>query len=259
VNGTDRTVSAAAGAATLSWCAGQAIAWTGEGGTICVVLFAALSCLQGLRAGDAAEALLAAGVDGIQLTAGCAPDDRLAETVAATAVRTHHGYSPHALRAKVWDSDAVLYGQTDSVHPPRRGLEQAFFTRLEDGTYGDVAFETMYPGYTLGDEASLRRYLATGQALAVDVSHLHLQIVAGVLSAQGAELVYNYTNIAEIHVSRDEHGRDAHRPFTGGDYQVGWVRERNRAGAVVVVECYTHRMSAAERQAQFEVVADAID
>jgi hypothetical protein len=222
------------------------------------MLFAALSCLQGSRAADAAEALLDAGAEGIQLTAGCAPDARLDAVLDGVAVRTHHGYHPRSLRTRVYGDDATLVAGADSLHPPRRAQREAFFSRLEAGAYGDTAFEAMYPGYVLGDEADLRRYLATGAPLAVDVSHIHLQLDAGVLSPAGAAAVYAYDHIAEIHVSRDAQGRDAHLPFDRNDYGISWARERHRSGADVVVECYVHHLSPQQRRAQFAAITDAV-
>jgi hypothetical protein len=225
-------------------------------------LYAALSCLQGRRADHAAAELVDAGVSGIQLTAGCAPapPGALDAAVAGLPTRTHHGYTPAALRRTVW-SGADLVGAADSVHPPRSEHRDGFFARLEAGQYartgGAVAFETMYGGFTLGNGADLRRYIDTGAPLAVDISHLHIQRTDKVLGDTDLAAVFDYPNISEVHVSAMRDGRDAHEPFTADLWGLDWARDwARRSNGVLVVECYVHRMSPSELQAQFSMLKE---
>lgn len=84
-------------------------------------LFLALSCLQGRPMQEAFDELAALDVEGLQLTPGNAPTSGFAEHVRRHEgrTRTHHGFSPNALRVDVWDAQGQLKGRWDSVHPPR--------------------------------------------------------------------------------------------------------------------------------------------
>ena len=103
------------------------------------MLYLALSCLQGRPLDRAAAELLSLlpGELGLQLTPGCAPGP-VPEHV---ATRTHHGWVPHALRARVW-SDGALVWRGHSVHPP---------TTQEVG-----------PGWAPPDDATLADWVADG-------------------------------------------------------------------------------------------------
>jgi hypothetical protein len=218
------------------------------------MLYAALSCLQGRPTSDAISELAALPIDGIQLTPGCVPSDEnaVAAALGALTVRTHQGWTPHALRQRVWEHDtATLACVSDSVHAPRAGVRDDFFAHLEQGDYGQVAFETMYPGYCLGNSDDLEQAMSGNTPLAVDVSHLELMVEAGTLNATTLRHLLDYTHIAEIHVSRAVGHRDAHAPFTADDYLVGWAREQARGGRHVVIECYLHQLDNSERTAVF--------
>ena len=81
------------------------------------MLYLALSCLQGPPQAGAAAELWALEADGLQLTPGCAPSS---EALPVAPLRTHHGFSDRALRARVWDAAGELRWTGDSMHPPRR-------------------------------------------------------------------------------------------------------------------------------------------
>ena len=78
------------------------------------MLYLALSCFQGRTMTEAAETLvgLAPGRVGLQLTPGCAPSPITVDC----PTRTHHGFTPHALKAPVWAAGRLVW-HGDSLHP----------------------------------------------------------------------------------------------------------------------------------------------
>ncbi|HEX4607822.1 MAG TPA: hypothetical protein VH092_06410 [Urbifossiella sp.] len=207
------------------------------------MLYLALSCFQGRRAGDAAEELvaLAPGRVGLQLTPGCAPGP-LAVTC---PTRTHHGYTTHALRAPVWDGGTLVW-HGDSVHPPlaRRVPDD---WQPPDG----VVLETMYPGYAaLADGDGIAAAMDAGRWLAVDVAHLDIQMYHGLIRQIVLNRLMDYERVAEVHVSTSHEHRDAHARITAPAWGVEWARTRLAAGTPVVLECYMHHLSSEERLGQ---------
>src|SRR5260370_16951120 len=88
---------------------------------------------------DAAQTLaaLAPGRVGLQLTAGCAPSPINIDC----PMRTHHGFTYQALRARVWDGGTLVW-HGDSVHPPKQ-------CELPDSWQPPhhLVIEPMYPHY----------------------------------------------------------------------------------------------------------------
>lgn len=218
------------------------------------MLYLALSCLQGRPAVQACRDLLALGAPGIQLTPGNVPDPALVDALAGVPVRTHHGFSWHAMKQRVWDDSGRCRVSADSVHPPTE-REPAFACWWEAiREHPEPAIhETMYPGYRLGCGAELERAMDEGLTLAVDVSHIHIQRSAGVLSPATWRRLQRYEGIAELHVS-DNAGRiDSHRPLDPNTFGLGWARERASTGLPLVLEAYMHKLSYSERRAQVEL------
>ena len=209
------------------------------------MLYLALSCFQGRRAGDAAQALaaLAPGQVGLQLTPGCAPD-----LVAVTCpVRTHHGYSPHALRAPVWDGGKLAW-QGDSVHPPQQRQVGEQWQAPDD-----LVMETMYPGYAdLANSDQLAAAMDRGRWLAVDVAHLDIQTYHGDLEQSVLRRLLDYQRVAEVHVSTSREARDTHARLLPSAWGLEWARSRLTAGVPVILECYMHKLS---REEQLEQIA----
>jgi hypothetical protein len=215
------------------------------------VLFVALSCLQGRPMGRAYAELAALPVDGVQLTPGCQPTPGFAPT---GVVRTHHGYSPRAFRTRdVWADDGACLVASDSVHPPRADAPAAAHF-LEKPT---PILETMYPSYALGDGDALERAMALHIALAVDVSHLHMQREQGVISTATLARVLDYDRIAEVHVSANDGRRDLHAPLTAETFGLAWARER-LADLPVVLECYFHKLDRDQRLAQLDLIREGV-
>jgi hypothetical protein len=208
-------------------------------------LFLALSCLQGRPLRAAAEELLALAPDGLQLTPGNLPGDGDRAWLAAerVLVRTHHGFDWHALRRPVWSEDAQLLVSAHSVHPPKGTLDLSRLPR--DGLY-----EVMYPGYALGCGDDVERAMALGLRLAVDVSHVLIQLHSGVMTAATWTRLQSYARVAELHVSDNDGRRDLHRPLTARSFGIGWARERAADGVPLVLECYMHKLSTDERAQQ---------
>jgi hypothetical protein len=211
------------------------------------VLYLALSCLQGRPQAAAAAELWALEPDGLQLTPGCAPSS---EPLPSAPLRTHHGFSDRALRARVWDAAGELRWTGDSVHPPRSVDAPPGWTPRAKAVY-----ETMYPGYAdLDTGDALDRAMDDGLSLAVDIAHLELQRTAGVLSDATWRRLQDYDRVVEVHVSASVGAHDRHAPLHAGVFGLGWARARFAAGAPVVLESYMHRTSVDDRRRQMELI-----
>jgi hypothetical protein len=218
------------------------------------VLYLALSCFQGRRIGDAAATLLALapGRVGLQLTPGCAPGP----IDVTCALRTHHGFTHRAIRARVWE-DGKLMWRGDSVHPPLQN-------QTPDGWLppADVVMETMYPGYAdLANGDQIAAAMDSGRWLAVDVAHLEIQTYHGVLANSVLSRLQEYERVAEVHVSTSHEHRDTHARLSTTTPGLEWARARLAAGTPVVLECYMHKLSHEERLEQvarmLEVASEA--
>ena len=226
------------------------------------MLYLALSCLQGRPAAQACRDLLSLGAPGIQLTPGNVPDPALVDELAGIPVRTHHGFSWKAMKQRVWDDSGRCCVTAESVHPPteREPAYACWWEAIREHSNPaiqetPVIHETMYPGYRLGCGAEIERAMDEGLTLAVDVSHIHIQISAGVLSPDTWRHLQRYSGIAELHVS-DNAGRfDSHRPLNPNTFGLGWARERASSGIPLVLEAYMHKLSYGERRAQVELLS----
>jgi hypothetical protein len=207
------------------------------------MLYLALSCFQGRKMSDAAQTLaaLAPGRIGLQLTPGCAPSP----ISVACPTRTHHGFTQHALRARVWEGGKLLW-HGDSVHPPKAG-------EVPDGWQApaDVVMETMYPGYAaLANGDQLAAAMDAGQWLAVDVAHLGIQMYHGILAPSVLRRLLDYERVAEVHASTSREARDTHAKLSDSTWGIEWARDRLAAGTPVILECYMHKLSHEEQLEQ---------
>lgn len=208
----------------------------------------ATSCLQGRRLSDALSELSALEPAGLQLAPGCVPDGVDAGRELSLPTRTHHGFSWRAYRTPVWDGETLI-ARSDSVHPPK-GAGLAWVEGVGDALAAEgVVFETMYPGYALGCGDEVERAMALGWTLAVDVSHVYLQLRAGAMTDATWRRLRDYPRVAEVHVSANEGRHDTHRPLTPRSFGLEWARERG-ATVPLVLECYFHRLSIDARREQ---------
>jgi hypothetical protein len=199
---------------------------------------------------DAAETLmaLAPGRVGLQLTPGCAPSP----INVACSLRTHHGFTSRALRAKVWEGGSLVW-QGDSVHPPLQ----------RDGPDGwqppeDVVMETMYPGYAaLANGDQIAAAMDAGRWLAVDIAHLEIQRYHGILAKSVLCRLLDYERIAEVHVSTSQEHRDTHAKLSPSTWGIEWARTRLETGTPVILECYMHHLSHEERLEQIAWMIEA--
>jgi hypothetical protein len=192
---------------------------------------------------DAAETLsaLAPGRIGLQLTAGCAPSPINIDC----PMRTHHGFTYQALRARVWD-DGNLVWHGESVHPPRDSEVPEGWQQPDD-----VVLETMYPGYAaLASGDQIAAAMDAGRWLAVDIAHLGIQMFHGILDQTVLRRLLDYQRIAEVHVSTSRESRDTHAKLTDTTWGVEWARAKLVAGTPVILECYMHKLSHEERLEQ---------
>jgi hypothetical protein len=221
-------------------------------------LLAALSCFQGQPAAEAADELLALGFDGLQLTPGCAPDAALFDSLASRDITalTHHGYSPTALKRRVWGDDGSLLSRADSIHPPMSENAEWFWHTAEHAPETLPVIEVMYGRYALGSGRDIRRAIEAGLKLAVDVSHLHIQVCQRTASPSDVDALLAYDNIAEIHLSHNEGARDSHLPLHAGSFGLSWARER--ANTPVVFEGYLHALTTNQRREQLDIIREAL-
>ena len=223
-----------------------------------MILLGALSCFQGDPATVAASTLLELGFDGVQLTPGCAPEPMLHDDLlaAGTPCSTHHGYSNVAMRRRVWDDSGALGSTSDSIHPPLRENATTFWQLAETDPTALPIIEVMYGPYALGCRQEIARAMTLGLRLAIDVSHLHIQLTAGASTNDSIRALLEYENIAEIHLSHNDGTKDAHQPLQRTSYQAAWAKERQ--GTPVVFEGYMHRLSIKERLEQVELLRELL-
>lgn len=159
------------------------------------------------------------------------------------------------MKQRVWDDSGHCRVAADSVHPPTdREPAYAGWWDAIDKLVQPAIYETMYSGYRLGSGHEIERAMEAGLILAVDVSHIHIQRCAGVLSAETWRRLQYYADIAELHVS-DNAGRiDSHRPINPNTFGLGWALERASESVPLVLEAYMHKLSETERRAQVELL-----
>ncbi len=223
--------------------------------------YLALSCLQGRPRGEAIRDLRAIeGVFALQLTPGNTPisPELLAAALAGVVTRTHHGYSERAYRRQVWSDDrrTCLVG-ADSVHPPRfetREDARAWVGALIGGEIDlpkGTALETMYGDYALGTEEEIRLAMEAGVLLAVDISHVYLQCVAGVAKPALLKDLFGDSHVAEIHVSANAGQADSHQPIRRDTFGLEEAIRASRERSIpLILESYFHRLTEEERAAQ---------
>lgn len=198
----------------------------------------------------------------VQLTPGNHPSPGFREHAARAPVRLHHGFSYAARKQDVWSDDARCLVEAHSVHPPlaRSPAAAAIAARglgawLEARPAEDAPLlETMYPGWVLGTGDELEDAMRAGAALAVDVSHVFLQLCAGAMRESTWQRLAAYERIGEVHVSANDGSRDAHAPLAPSTFGLAWARERLGDGVPVVLECYMHRLSRREREDQIALL-----
>ncbi|MDC0712575.1 hypothetical protein POL68_29195 [Stigmatella sp. ncwal1] len=210
---------------------------------------------------SAAEELLALGGEGLQLTPGNVPTEGFEGFLEGlrekeVSLRTHHGFTPQALRTPVWSPDAECLVDSRSVHPPRDvdAARDAWVRRAEDGGFQGCVLETMYPGYLLGTGEALLWAMDLRLRLAVDIAHLHIQHASGRLPGHVWRRLQDHLDIEEVHVSANPGDRDAHQPLTLGTFGLEWAQERLAQGTPVILECYMHRLSKDARRSQLDLL-----
>lgn len=198
-------------------------------------------------------ALSSLGPDGIQLTPGNLPTPGFRAEVARSplAIRTHEGFSYERRKAPVWDERGCAIG-SDSVHAPK--LDAFDFWSWVETSEGRRTLEVMPPGLHLGSGEEIRRAMAMELPLAVDVSHVHLQLEAGTMSRADWDALAEYDAVVEVHVSRDDGKNDVHWPIDASTHGLAWARERAAGGVPLVLECYMHRMTRAEAEDQLALL-----
>jgi hypothetical protein len=228
---------------------------------VIVMLFLSLSCLQGREMQSAAQYLMSLGADGLQLTPGNAPSEKFRQWVSQQnfEIRTHHGFCWNRLRQNVWDSDYNCLVNSHSVHPPKADHEisQRWKYKAEQGEYQNVLLETMYADYYLGSKEEILWAMAVGLNLAVDVSHIYIQLCQGSLDILTWQKLQEYPNIKEFHISANNGKGDIHQPINSKTFGLEWIKHRTNGvqDVPVVLECYMHHLSLAERQEQVNLVS----
>lgn len=188
----------------------------------------------------------------VQLTPGNHPSRSFAPL---GTVRRHHGFDPRARRRPVWSDDGGCLVDAESVHPPRDDAAIDPSAWLEARAHlAAPLLETMYPGYLLGTGAALDEAMRLGVPLAVDVSHVFMQLRAGVMDQGTWRRLREYEKVGEVHVSANDGTRDAHAPIAAESFGLDWARAKLEAGTPVVLECYMHRLGDSDRRRQVDLV-----
>jgi hypothetical protein len=226
--------------------------------SVVAVLYLALSCLQGRPMQGAFDELASVGAVGLQLTPGNHPTADFEQHVGRATTRRHHGFDFTRRRREVWGAHGQCLVDAESVHPP--GVDTPAAAAIEaSGGLGpwleargadEPLLETMYPGWLLGSGAAIEDAMRLGVPLAVDVSHVFIQLCAGVMRPGTWRRLAAYRNVREVHVSANSGTHDAHAPLTSASFGLDWARERLKSGTPTILECYMHRLSPAERAAQ---------
>jgi hypothetical protein len=209
----------------------------------------------------AAKDLIDLGIDGLQLTPGNAPTQNFQQWISTQqiAVRTHHGFCWQRLRQRVWDDDGSCLVRSNSVHPPQleTAASQRWKSKAEQGEYQNILLETMYPGYCLGSSEEILWAMAVGLNLAVDVSHIYIQLCQGSLDRSTWQKLQNYPYIGEFHISANNGKGDIHQPINHATFGLDWLRDRTSGSRdiPVILECYLHHLSLTERQAQIKLIS----
>lgn len=217
------------------------------------MLFLAMSCLQGRTQENAFENLTRLEPDGLQLTPGNLPSPGFQQRVATWGRPTslHHGFVWDKYKTEVYAGDEPVVDLAKrSVHPPKRVLN--FKGWLETMVRLDAVVEVMYPDYVLGCGAEVEAAMEAGLRLAVDISHVYIQVYKGVIEKTTLDRLWAYDKIAEVHVSESDGRADQHRPLSPSAPFLGWALDQQRAGTLTVLESYFHRLSEDERRRQVE-------
>ena len=209
----------------------------------------------------AAQELINLGIDGLQLTPGNAPSQNFQQWISAQkiAIRTHHGFCWQRLRQNVWDNDGTCLVRSDSAHPPKitSAVSQTWKRKAERGEYQHILLETMYPAYCLGSSDEILWAMKVGLNLAVDVSHIYIQLCQGSLDRSTWQKLQNYSNIGEFHISANNGKGDIHQPINSETFGLDWIRDRTHSvrDLPVILECYMHHLSIKERQEQVKLIS----
>ncbi len=195
------------------------------------------------------------GPDGIQLTPGNLPTPGFEPFVQQSGleIATHHGFAFRARRQDVWIRGQCIV-DAGSVHPERSSRSDLSIAEwLAAQSRPLPVLETMYPGYFLGNSAELHLAMSLGLELALDVSHVFIQLEQGALDSATWRRLAEYPHIAEIHLSRNGGRHDSHWPITTDTFGLEWAQERARDGTPIVLESYFHKLSEAERRRQLDL------
>lgn len=209
----------------------------------------------------AARELLSLGPIGLQLTPGCVPTRGFAGQLdeAGITTRTHQGFSFGARRSLVWDG-LTLVCRSDSVHPPKDAdLSAGFLAGAANGDFDGVVMETMYPGHCLGTGRELEQAMDMGMSLAVDVSHVHIQLDSGAMRPATWDRLQAYDHVDEVHVSSNDGRSDQHRPVSEATFGFDWATTKAATGTPVILESYMHRQSETERHEAVHSIINAIE
>jgi hypothetical protein len=222
------------------------------------MLFVALSCLQGRPMQAAFDELARLGT-GVQLTPGNLPAPGFREYVRASGVATrrHHGFAWDARKQATWAGDGACLVDSESVHPPEeREAGFAGWRAWYEAAAVRPVVEVMYPGYALGTGAEVERAMADRLPLAVDISHVFIQLEQGAMTRATWDRLADYDGIAEVHVSANRGGHDTHLALADSTFGLAWACARLAAGTPTVLECYMHRLTTAERCHQIDLIRD---
>jgi len=153
-----------------------------------------------------------------------------------------------------------LTSSSDSVHPPSNAvLPEHFLASAVNGAFDGVVLETMYPGHCLGTGQELEQAMDIQMTLAVDVSHVHIQLGMGVMQSATWDRLQAYNNVAEVQLSSNDGRRDQHRSVDESTFGFGWATMKASQGTPLILENYMHRQPTDERRSVVALTLDAIE
>ena len=142
----------------------------------------------------------------------------------------------------MWDAGACVT-DAESVHPPKAGEPWRAWL---DRAAAPAIIEVMYPGYELGTGDEVERAMADQLVLAVDISHVFIQLDRRRDDRRDLAAARRPTIGSPRSTSRRIAARSTRINRSRADtFGLAWARERG-AHVPLVLECYMHRLSDAQ-------------
>lgn len=214
-----------------------------------------------------------AGVDGVQLCPG--NTGTLLNVPIHFTVRYHENYENWGkpnyknkwLRlGRSWYR-YIGSNKDNSVHPPilltkQREEGESIFGAPQLELPNGVALEVMPMGtinYPVCTVQTVRYYMSLGQHLAIDLSHIDINIRAQNTRFEWEKLLadlYDYPYLTELHMSQAIGLRDMHAPITRATFGLDFVKSCRDKVEFLVLESNMHNKTDADIQRQIDILLE---